>query len=133
MELRKLTVTRHMDLGHAPTAGDNRTIGIGRIEGVDEPPPPRAPAAAGCDIAAAPAGGGHAAGVGKRLGIDDVGSAIKQEIEWGAGTGPINARLYGRTRRHSYSRDPTAASPWWQSRHRAHQRLPDRDRIGAGK
>jgi len=68
------------------------------------------------------------------LGIDDVGSAIKQEIEWGAGTGPINARLYGRppaslVQSRPHSRFAVVAIPPSART----QRLPDRDRIGAGK
>src|SRR5262249_23434418 len=91
-EFGQLAAPRHLHLELAAAAAHDRTVGIRRVQRVDEPPPPGAPAAAGSDIAAGPAEGGHGAGVGKRLAIDDVGSAIEQEIEWRA---PQRSRRWG--------------------------------------
>src|SRR6266480_4521233 len=77
-ELGKLAAPRHLHLELAAAAADDWTVGIRRIERVGKPAAPRAAAAARCDIAAAPAGRRHAADLGKRLGIGDLGAALEQ-------------------------------------------------------
>src|SRR6516164_8633553 len=132
-ELGQLAAGGHLHLELAVAASHNRTIWIWLIECAQEPTAPGAPPAAGLDMAAGPAQRRHTACLRKRIGIDDIGAEIEQEIEWRAGSRPINARLYRRTRRYPHGRHAAAAAPRRQARHRAHQRLPDRNRIGTRK
>src|SRR5215813_4684938 len=92
-ELGKFAARGHSHLERAAAAADHRTVGIRRIDGVQQPPPPRAAATAVRNIAAVPAGRGHAARVGERIGIADAGAALEQQVERRAAAGPIHARL----------------------------------------
>src|SRR5262249_60541243 len=51
-EFGQLAAPRHLHLELAAAAADDGTVWIRRIQRVDEPPPPSAPAAAGSAIAA---------------------------------------------------------------------------------
>src|SRR5262249_61163455 len=66
-ELWQPAARRHPDLELAAAAADDRTVGIRRIERIEQPAAPRAAAAAGRDVSATPTGRCHPACLHQRL------------------------------------------------------------------
>src|SRR5262249_11083936 len=84
-------------------------------------------------MTAAAAAKRHAARLAKRIGVEDLGPNLEQQIERRPAAWPIDTWLHCRTRRHSHGSTPAAAAAGGQARHCTNQRFANRDCVGFGK
>jgi hypothetical protein len=113
-----------------PLAAHHRAVAVGPVEGTVEPAAPGAAAATRVAERAGLALLRHGPRFPERLRLHHLRARVQEHRERVARAGPVHAGLDRRAWRHAHRPFAAAALAAWQPRHRPHERLAYRERVG---